>query len=100
MKYTNSNNRSAIVISIRGALYNSAAPALARKIKSDVKSMQKILNIPGLSVEMVKDDRVILCRSLDVCNIENTISFDTHTTARLAFAIKFFTSLRSTGRGE
>ncbi len=70
-----------------------ATTALGREIEAEVISMQKTLNVPGLSVAVVEGDRVILCKGFGVANIDKNIPFDAHTVARLASATKFFTGI-------
>jgi CubicO group peptidase (beta-lactamase class C family) len=72
---------------------NPALNSLGREIEAEAKSLQKILNVPGLSVVVVEGDHVILCKGFGLSNIEKNIPFDSHTPARLASATKFFTSI-------
>jgi len=66
---------------------------LGREIESEIRSLQKTLNVPGLSVAVVQGDRIIICKGFGVANIEKNIPFDSHTPVRLASATKFFTSI-------
>ena len=72
---------------------NPATNSLGQEIETEVKALQKLLNVPGLSVAVVEGDRVILCKGFGLSNIEKNIPFDSHTPARLASATKFFTSI-------
>jgi CubicO group peptidase (beta-lactamase class C family) len=72
---------------------NTATGRLSQEIEAEAKYLQKILNVPGLSVAVVEGDRVILCKGFGLSNIEKNIPFDAHTAARLASATKFFTSI-------
>lgn len=72
---------------------NHYTSGLGQEIEAEAKALQKILNVPGLSVAVVEGDQVILCKGFGLSNIEKNIPFDSHTPARLASATKFFTSI-------
>jgi CubicO group peptidase (beta-lactamase class C family) len=79
------------------ALFHLPAQAqdslLRKEIEQEATTLRIVYHVPGISVAVVKDDRVILCEGFGVANVERKIPFDTNTVGRLASATKFFTSL-------
>ena len=70
-----------------------AQPNLKQEIEKEVLEMQKVYNVPGVSVAVVKDNKIILSRGFGFSNIEQKVPFDENTFGRLASATKFFTGL-------
>jgi CubicO group peptidase (beta-lactamase class C family) len=55
--------------------------------------MMQVYNVPGLSVAVVKDQKVILCKGFGLSNLEKKTPFNENTVGRLASATKFLTGL-------
>lgn len=70
-----------------------AQPNLKQEIEKETLEMQHVYNVPGLSVAVVKDNKIILSRGFGLSNIDQKMPFDENTFGRLASATKFFTGL-------
>ena len=62
-------------------------------VEKEITEMMNVYRVPGLSVAIVKDRKIILCRGFGLSNIEKNIPFDQNTVGRLASATKFLTGL-------
>lgn len=63
------------------------------EIEKEINEMMQVYNVPGLSVAIVKDRKVILNKGFGLSNIEKKTPFDKNTVGRLASATKFLTGL-------
>ncbi|MEI9921424.1 MAG: serine hydrolase [Bacteroidota bacterium] len=70
-----------------------AQKSLGTEIDKEVREIQSVYNVPGLSVVVVRGTDVILCKGYGESNIDSHTPFTADTPARLASATKFLTSL-------
>ncbi len=71
----------------------SATAQTKSEIEKEIKELMQVYNVPGLSVAIVKDRKVILNKGFGLSNIEKKTPFDKNTVGRLASATKFLTGL-------
>lgn len=66
---------------------------LVREADRLIPEMLEIYKVPGLSVAIVKENQVILCKGYGLSNVVKNSPFDKNTPGMLASATKFFTNL-------